>query len=102
MEPLTLLSLEVFKKTVIVRIFFDQLISEEIVGNDKLQENLVYKVLQNIKSNRISDLFKKESKLLVVHLLVPQVRKLQFIDNFFLATKIGSREFMTVILNITC
>ena len=55
MEPLTLSIVVVFKKT------FGQLLLEEIVGYDELQEKIVYIRLKKIKSNGVSDWFRKES-----------------------------------------
>ena len=50
-EPLTLF-LVVFKKTILKKNSFGQLLSEEIVGNDKLQEKVLYIGLENNKSNK--------------------------------------------------
>ena len=44
---------------------FGQFGSEEMVGDEKLQENVVYIKLDNIKSNGISDWFKKNMRLVV-------------------------------------
>ena len=46
--------------------------SEEIVGNDELQENVAFKGLEDIERNGISDWLQKESTQLVTPLLAPQ------------------------------
>ena len=45
------------KKTVFFKSSFSQFLSEEIIGNDKLQENVVYIELKSIKSNSVFDWF---------------------------------------------
>ena len=47
---------------------FGQFGSEEMVGDEKLQGNVVYIKLDNIKSNGVSGWFKKNSMRLVVRL----------------------------------
>ena len=55
-------------------------------------------MLSNIESNGISDLLKKESTRLVAHLLAPQARKFECINEFFLATKSGFKRFYEDVL----
>ena len=63
--------------------FFWPTSSEEIIGNDELQENVIYIGLENIKSNGTSDWFRQERTLLVACSLALQTRKFQSLDNFF-------------------
>ena len=53
-------------------------------------KTVVYIGLENIKSNGVSDWLEKERTRLVTRLLAPQARKLQSMDELFLAT---NREF---------
>ena len=50
-------------------------------------KTVVYTGLQNIKNNDVSDWLKKESTRLVARSLAREARKLQSIDELFLATK---------------
>ena len=58
-ETLTSSILIVFKRIVFFWNSFGRLSSEEIVGTDKLQENVVYRELENIKDNGVFDWFRE-------------------------------------------
>ena len=51
------------------------------------KKNIVYEGLADIESNGVSDWLEKESTRLVARSLAPQAKKLQSIDELFLASK---------------
>ena len=56
------------------------------------EKTVVYKILKDTKSNGVSDWLEKASTQLIIHSLAPQPRKLQPIDELFLATKRGFKR----------
>ena len=54
---------------------------------------MVYTELESFESNGISNWLKQESTQLIVCSLMLQMRKLQSIDKFFLATTEGLRDY---------
>ena len=60
-ESLTLSILIVLEQDCFLSNSFGQLSSEKIVGNGELQKNVVFKGLENIESNGVSDWFKNKS-----------------------------------------
>ena len=66
--------------------------SEEIVGNDELQESVVYIGWENIKSNAVSDWFREKKYAIGCALTCAASEKALFRDEFFLATKRGFKR----------
>ena len=76
----------VFKKIVFLN-SVGQLSLKQIVGNNKLQENMVHMALKSMESYGVYDWLEKDSTRWVARSHVPQARKLLCIEEFFLATK---------------